>query len=319
MNNRNMSSGATSSNSPAGDSGPAAAATTATMRPLGNIHHRTDSSSSKASSASSSLLSVRDVILLTPYRIEPGHTLITILRSSASEWRPEMRSNDAYVAEGDNAGIIINKAADITEYNKVQASQRERQQPPSAKMSFKVFLINSDTNKLTLEHRTLRFWLDQSPLVTPDQKLNSSSSGNNNNNNNGSHDASTNSIGEESFRSTRSYANLKQESSQLAQAYFCQLIGSKPDDFPKNYVGFIMKLMRLLKSAQFTRIVKMEVELRQLPQEDLQAKPPSPVCKYDKILLLATTAKEQPPQSTAPFFSWPHMPNALYSFLNVEY
>lgn len=209
---------------------------------------------------------MRDLILLTPYPVEPGHTLITILRLSASEWKPEMRSSASYVAEGDNAGIVINKPASIMDYNKIQAGQKERQQPPSAKMSFKVFLINSETNKLTLEHRTLRFWLDQSPLMTQD----------NNNRNN-----SDNNGAEESFRSTRSFANIKQESSQLAQAYFCQLIGTKPDDFPKNYVGFIMKLMRLLKGGQFARVVKMEVELRQLAGEDHQAKPPSPVCKYD--------------------------------------
>jgi hypothetical protein len=235
---------------------------------LAGVHHRTDSSSSKASSSSSSL-SVRDLILLTPYPVEPGHTLITISRLNANEWKPEMRSSAAYVAEGDNAGIVINKPASIMDYNKIQAGQKERQQPPSAKMSFKVFLINSDTNKLTLEHRTLRFWLDQSPFVALDHGQNR---------NNGNADDNN---GEDSFRSTRSFANLKQESSQLAQAYFCQLIGSKPDDFPKNYVGFIMKLMRLLKSSQFGRIVKMEVELRQLVQEDHQTKPPSPVCKYN--------------------------------------
>lgn len=267
MSNRNLSGG---TGSPSGDSQVSAAAT---ARATANVHHRTDSSSSKASlSSSASSSSVRDLILLTPYPVEPGHTLITILRLSAHEWKPEMRSSAAYVAEGDNAGIVINKPASIMDYNKIQAGQKERQQPPSAKMSFKVFLINSDTSKLTLEHRTLRFWLDQSPFVALDQGQNR---------NNGNSDSTGNDNWEESFRSTRSFANLKQESSQLAQAYFCQLIGSKQDDFPKNYVGFIMKLMRLLKSSQFARIVKMEVELRQLAQEDHQTKPPSPVCKYN--------------------------------------
>lgn len=221
-----------------------------------NLHQRNDSSSSKSSTTTIA----RDLILLTPYPIEPGHTLITIIRQNANDWRPELRSNAAFVAEGDNAGIIINKPASIMDYNKIQASQKERQQPPSAKMSFKVFLINSETTKLTLEHRTLRFWLGHSPVIVAT------------NNNNG--------LDNDKFKSARTFANVRQESSQLAQAYFCQLIGSKPDDFPKNYVGFIMKLMRLLKNSQFARIIKMEVELRQLAHEDHQAKPPSPVCKY---------------------------------------
>lgn len=199
---------------------------------------------------------VREYILLTPYPVEPGHSLISITRLNAADWRPEMRAHAAHIAEGDNAGIVINKPASIMDYNKNQAGQKERQQPPSAKMSFKVFLINSETGKLSLEHRTLRFWIDHSLTST------------------------YNGINEpDDHKSTRTFANIKQESSQLAQAYFCQLIGIKPDDdFPKNYVAFLMKLMRLLKSLQFNRIVKMEVELRQLAQED-HTKPPSRACK----------------------------------------
>lgn len=205
---------------------------------------------------------LRDYIILTPYPVEPGHTLLTIIRLSENDWRPEMKTNAAHIAEGDNAGIVINKPASIMDYNKVQAGQKERLQPPNAKMSFKVFLINSETSQLTLEHRTLRFWLNQTAITTT---------------NNEDHEAVT-----------RSFANLRQESSQLAQAYFCQLIGSKPDDdFPKNYVAFLMKLMRLLKTSQFNRIVKMEVELRQLAHEE-HAKPPSRACKY--IIGYSTTA-----------------------------
>lgn len=207
---------------------------------------------------------VRDFIVLTPYPVEPGHNLLTIVRIDVKDWRPEMKSNAAFEAEGENAGIIINKPASIMDYNKIQAGQKERQQPPSAKMSFKVFLINSETSKLTLEHRTLRFWLDHSAVISAKAK-----SRNNGLNNNyvgdGDEDGSP-------MKSLRSFANLKQESSQLAQAYFRQLIGSKPNDFPKNYVGFIMKLMRQLKSQQFNKIIKMEIELRQLVQDE---QPPS--------------------------------------------
>lgn len=217
---------------------------------------------------------VRDFILLTPYPVEPGHTLISIVRLNPADWRPEMRASASFVAEGDNAGIIINKPASIMDYNKAQAGQKERQQPPSAKMSFKVFLINSETSKLTLEHRTLRFWLDHSPVVGGGGGKNGNGRFKDDNN-----DDYTRDDNDEYLKSTRTFANIKLESSHLAQAYFCQLIGSKPDDFPKNYVAFIMKLMRLLKASQFSRVIRMEVELRQLAHED-HTKPPSRACKY---------------------------------------
>lgn len=208
-----------------------------------------------------------ELIVLTPYPVEPGHTLLSIVRLGAADWKPEMRSNATLIAEGVNKGIVIMKAASIMDYNRTQSGQKERQQPPSAKMSFKVFLINSETGKLTLEQRTLRFWLHQ-PLII----LN-----NNNNNNNSGQQFGNN---DDNYKSTRTFANIKQESSQLAQACFRQLIGSKPnDDFPKKYTDFIMKLMRLLKTSQFKRIVKMEIELRHLAHDD-HAKPPSRACKF---------------------------------------
>lgn len=196
---------------------------------------------------------VREFIVLTPYPVEPDHELLSIVRVAATE--DEVKPNAVHIAKGDNAGIVINKKANILDYNRTQAGQKERQQPPSAKMSFKVFLINSATGKMALEHRTLRFWLDQSAI---NDSLNCS---------------------DEGYRSTRTFANVRQESSQLAQDYFRQLIGTKPDDdFPKNYAAFIMKVMRLLKTDQFTRIIKMEIEMRQSSYEGTN-KPPSRACK----------------------------------------
>lgn len=195
-----------------------------------------------------------DLIVLTPYPVEPGHTLITILRINSSQWRPEMNANVSFRAEGANAGIIINKAASIMDFNRTQAAQNERMQPPSAKLSFKVSMINSETERSSLEHRTLRFWLicnnnDNTQDKNVDDALNSSATPHPVNN---------------------SHANqLKQQSSQLAQNYFRELIGTKPDDdFPKSYVNFIMKLMRLLKQSQFKDVARMEIELRQLDYED---------------------------------------------------
>lgn len=208
---------------------------------------------------------VEYMIVLTPYPVGPNHTLISIARMSQLEWRPEMRANARHIAEGENAGIVINKAASINDYNKAQANQKEHLRPPDAKMSFKVFLIGSETGKLTLEHRTLRFWLSlaQDNHISNGKRLKSAPS---------------------LDISQRTFNNIKQESSKLAQAYFCQLIGTTPDDdFPKNYAAFIMKLMRLLKKDQFLRVIKMEVEMRQLAQEE-HAKPSSRACKYEHSL-----------------------------------
>lgn len=216
-----------------------------------------------------------NLIVLTPYPVGPNHTLITIVRLSQLDWKPELRANARHVAEGENAGIIINKAASIDDYNKAQSGQKERLRPPEAKMSFKVFLINSDTGNLTLEHRTLRFWLDQSDIC------NYSSLAGDQTQTNGKRSTASLDI------SQRTFLNMKQRSSQLAQAYFCQLIGTKPDDdFPRNYAAFMMKLMRLLKRDQFERIIKMEVELRQLAHEE-HAKPPSRACKYAPVSYLS--------------------------------
>lgn len=206
-----------------------------------------------------------DLIVMTPYPVGPGHTLLTILRLASSQWRPEMKANAAHIAEGDNAGIVINKPASIMDYNKAQAAQNERIQPPSAKLSFKVSMINTETKQLSLEHRTLRFWLSN-------EQTRISNSINNNNNNIENKNIDDNDQQRET-RFQQSYSNSKQQSSQLAQAYFCNLIGTKPDDdFPKSYITFIIKLMRMLKQDQFKLVCRMEVELRQLSCDDTTSK-----------------------------------------------
>lgn len=213
---------------------------------------------------------------MTPYPIEPGHTLISVNRIRGSDWKNEYKANATYIAEGDNAGIIINRAASIMDYNRTQNSQNDvKKQPMSAKMSFKVSLINSETNKVSLEHRTLRFWLD----FNNKHRDNNSTTTKQTSNNEIDQQAYQNNPNDESCADlNRSFSHFKTECSNIAQSYFCLLVGAKPDDdFPKNYVAFIMKLMRLLKRPQFSKIYRMEIEVRQLAPEE---KPPSRACKY---------------------------------------
>lgn len=216
-----------------------------------------------------------DYIVMTPYPIEPGHTLISVNRIRAADWKAEYRANATYVAEGDNAGIIINRAASIMDYNRTQNSHKDsKKQPMSAKMSFKVSLINSESGKVSLEHRTLRFWLESNQQQQQQSQHHSRQTSNNFETSN----HRTSDANDSNADLNRSFSHFKTECSNMAQSYFCLLVGSKPDDdFPKNYVAFIMKLMRLLRNEQFRKIYKMEVEVRQLAPEE---KPPSRSCKY---------------------------------------
>lgn len=60
------------------------------------------------------------------------------------------------------------------------------------------------------------------------------------------------------------------EQATLAQEFFRDLI--QPQDFPKNYVGFIKKIMKLLQYG-FKDIVKIELVLRLIEESDVSEIP----------------------------------------------
>lgn len=62
---------------------------------------------------------------------------------------------------------------------------------------------------------------------------------------------------------------------QCAQSFFRALVNG--GDFPKNYVGFIMKLMKTMQQPVYRPIVQLELEVRSI---DEPFEPPSSTSKY---------------------------------------
>ena len=92
-------------------------------------------------------------------------------------------------------------------------------------LSFKVFLINTETQTHNQENRQLRFWF---------------------------------------------MANVSEsDKMRFAQQFFRDLVN--PTNFPRDYIGFIMKIMKLMQ-IKYTNIRQIEVELK-LVQE--LSEPPS--------------------------------------------
>ncbi|KAG9509244.1 hypothetical protein GZH46_02246, partial [Fragariocoptes setiger] len=171
-----------------------------------------------------------DLIAMTPYSVAPGHTLLNIVRLKQHEWTSELQAQAVYMAEGDHAGIVINKSANISDLKETCA--------PDASLSFKVFLVNAATQHKSMEHRTLRFWFSlPSQTEASNDKDNSCLAAN------------------------------QKENSRASQDYFRSLIGTSSNEFPKNYVEFIKKLMRMLKK-QYLTIQRIEVELKPLSEGD---------------------------------------------------
>ncbi|RWS06121.1 uncharacterized protein B4U79_04925 [Dinothrombium tinctorium] len=69
------------------------------------------------------------------------------------------------------------------------------------------------------------------------------------------------------------------ERSQRAQSFFRRLVN--PSEFPKDYVGFIMKLMKLMQN-KYEDIKQIEIEMKQLEELD---EPPSRPTEKNSILI----------------------------------
>uniref|UniRef100_A0A6M2DFC6 Winged helix-turn-helix domain-containing protein n=1 Tax=Xenopsylla cheopis TaxID=163159 RepID=A0A6M2DFC6_XENCH len=74
------------------------------------------------------------------------------------------------------------------------------------------------------------------------------------------------------------------EHAQIAQEFFRELVS--PQDFPRDYVGFIKKIMKLLQHS-FKDITAVEVELRQL--DDSAPLPARPLSSDDSMLVVQIT------------------------------
>lgn len=56
----------------------------------------------------------------------------------------------------------------------------------------------------------------------------------------------------------------EQDRLQCAQSFFRALVN--PSDFPKNYVGFIMKLMKIMQKNIFRPLIQIELEVKQIDE-----------------------------------------------------
>ncbi|XP_022919928.1 uncharacterized protein [Onthophagus taurus] len=116
--------------------------------------------------------------------------------------------------------------------------------PPKLSLVFCVYLVSAQTGKHTQESRTLRFWFRNI--------LNENMNGVNLNGNINENDSDTASV---------------------AQDFFKELVS--PQEFPRDYVGFIKKIMKLMQKDYLT-ISKLEVELKQLEEASVPNRPPKP-------------------------------------------
>nr|CAH7752919.1 unnamed protein product [Callosobruchus chinensis] len=142
------------------------------------------------------------------------------------ERRKVKNANDKmHVAGGEHTGIIINKET---------ATENGETSPAQLSLEFRVFLVNKETGKHTQESRTLMFWFRDSSCL-----LNGTTNG-------GAKDETD--------------ADMQ---ATTAQDFFRELVS--PQEFPRDYVGFIKKIMKLMQH-NYKSIVKLEVELKQLAE-----------------------------------------------------
>lgn len=141
-------------------------------------------------------------------------------------------SDKMHVAGGEHTGIVINK--EVTAENDTE--------PAHLCLEFRVFLISSQTGKHTQESRTLRFWFRPQSL----------SNGH-------------------SFPATNGFnGHAEPEDASVAQDFFKELVC--PQEFPRDYVGFIKKIIKQMQLGYKT-IKKVEVELKQLEDAAVPNRP----------------------------------------------
>ncbi|KRT85998.1 hypothetical protein AMK59_335, partial [Oryctes borbonicus] len=123
--------------------------------------------------------------------------------------------------------------------NKESLSDNDVSQAADLVLEFRVFLVSAQTGKHTQESRTLRFWFREKAMQNG--HINNHSSGD--------------------------------EQAAVAQDFFRELVS--PQEFPRDYVGFIKKIMKLMQRDYFT-INKLEIELKQLEEAAVPNRPPRP-------------------------------------------
>ena len=178
-----------------------------------------------------------DLIMMTPLKKELDHTILRVERIDRRQLQDQQ--NVHHIAGGQHQGIIINKQI-------AQSQSQQFTKKFDLRLAFKVFLVNAITNVHQQESRELRFWFDHDHENQDDDDdhhyLNNGNGINVNGNGN----------------------NKDQNYLQCAQSFFRQLVD--PKDFPKNYVGFIMKLMKTMQQPMYRPLIRIELEVKQIDE-----------------------------------------------------
>lgn len=171
-----------------------------------------------------------DQVMMTPLKKEMDSTILRVERLPPTEATEGGGGDgDRHVAGGQHQGIIINKQL---------ASLDSARGPCDLRLSFKVFLVNAITQIHQQELRELRFWFDNSvasaKALSPSKLTNGNSS------------------------------DTYMARMQCAQAFFRALVNAT--DFPKSYVAFITKLMKIMQNRVYRPLVQIELEVRLLDE-----------------------------------------------------
>lgn len=181
-----------------------------------------------------------DVVMMTPVKKEIDHTILRVERVQQNDSNSDGGDKQRHVAGGQHQGIIINKQVSNSGSPTGQANGLKRTY--DLRLAFKVFLVNAITQIQQLESRELRFWFEF---------YNSNNDQEHENNGDGA---------------------------QCAHSFFRELVN--PADFPKNYVGFIMKLMKTMQKPLYRPLKQIELEVRTV--DEPMERPPSASrpCEY---------------------------------------
>ncbi|XP_045472327.1 uncharacterized protein LOC123678797 isoform X3 [Harmonia axyridis] len=137
--------------------------------------------------------------------------------------------------------------------NKEAATENGTIEPAHLSLEFRVFLVSAQTGKHTQESRTLRFWFRAAPDTTDHPS--------------------------------------EDKQASVAQEFFKELVS--PKDFPRDYVGFIKKIMKLMQH-NYKTIKMIEVELKQLEGEAVPVRPPGTIILRFDLRQFKTVSAEEP-------------------------
>ncbi|XP_065156923.1 uncharacterized protein [Atheta coriaria] len=179
-------------------------------------------------------------VVMTPRGKTSNSTTLLIERRAIKATNDKM-----HVAGGEHTGIVINKET-------VQDVKDETL--PELSLEFRVFLVSGQTGKHTQESRTLRFWFRDVPHQN-------------------GHINGTNGINGATNGYTNGDSHHNASSASVAQDFFRELVS--PQEFPRDYVGFIKKIMKQMQHG-YKSILKVEIVLKQLEEVVEVARPPRP-------------------------------------------